>query len=260
MRILVLSDLHREFWKKHQVTFAHTESRPDVVVLAGDIDTSGVRAVQWAAEAFCGTPVIYVHGNHEGYGHNLDDEMEKIKAAGAATDNVKFLDCDEYVVGNVRFLGAALWTDFKLFGDDRRYFAMTKSEEVMTDYRRIRLASKGYGKLRAKDTAYLHEQHRGWIAEKLTEPHAGPTVVVTHMAPSMQSVPSQYARDLTSAAYASNLDEVALKANLWVHGHVHESFDYVIGQCRVVCNPFGYMTKGGEAENESFNAGFVVEI
>ena len=260
MRLLVLSDLHREFWKKHQVTFAHAESSPDVVILAGDIDTSGVRAVQWAAEAFHGTPVLYVHGNHEGYGHKLDDEIEKIRAAGADTDNVKFLDCDEYVVGNVRFLGAALWTDFKLFGDDRRYFAMTKSEEVMTDYRRIRLASKGYGKLRAKDTVHYHEKHKGWIAEKLAEAHVGPTVVVTHMAPSMRSVPGQYANDLTSAAYASNLDEVASKANLWVHGHVHESFDYRIGQCRVVCNPFGYMAKDGNAENESFNPNFVVDI
>lgn len=260
MRLLILSDLHREFWKRRQVGFDLSESQPDVVILAGDIDTSGVRAVQWAAEAFHGTPVIYVHGNHEGYGHNLDDEIEKIRAAGAATDNVKFLDCDEQVIGSVRFLGAALWTDFKLFGDDRRYFAMTKSEEVMTDYRRIRLASKGYGKLRAKDTAYFHEQHKGWIAEKLTEPHTGPTVVVTHMAPSIQSVPSQYANDLTSSAYASSLDEVVSRANLWVHGHVHESFDYRIGQCRVVCNPFGYMAKDGSPENESFNPSFVVEI
>lgn len=103
MRLLILSDLHREFWKKHQVTFVAAEIRPDVVVLAGDIDTSGVRAVQWAADAFRGTPVIYVHGNHEGYGHNLDDEIEKIRAASTATDNVKFLDCDAHVVGDVRF-------------------------------------------------------------------------------------------------------------------------------------------------------------
>lgn len=80
------------------------------------------------------------------------------------------------------------------------------------------------------------------------------------MAPSLHSVPSQYVSDLTSAAYASNLDDVVLKANLWVHGHVHESFDYKIGQCRVVCNPFGYMSKSGGPENESFDAGFIVEI
>lgn len=55
MRLLILSDLHREFWKKNQVSFNTSDSMPDVVILAGDIDTSGVRAVKWAAEAFKGT-------------------------------------------------------------------------------------------------------------------------------------------------------------------------------------------------------------
>ncbi|WP_426168527.1 metallophosphoesterase [Pseudoduganella sp. R-34] len=260
MRLLILSDLHREFWNQHQVSFDTTVASPDAVILAGDIDTSGVRAVKWAEDAFKGIPVIYVHGNHEGYGHNLDNEIDKIRAASAATENVIFLDCGMHVIGNVRFLGAALWTDFKLFGDDRRYFAMTRSEEAMSDYKRIRLASKNYGKLRAKDTALFHERQKSWIASKLAEPHDGPTVVVTHMAPSMQSVPSQFANDLTSAAYASNLDQVVEKANIWVHGHMHESFDYTIGACRVVCNPFGYMSKDGSQENEGFNQNFIVEI
>jgi len=260
MRLLILSDLHREFWNEHQVSFDLATSKPDAVVLAGDIDTSGVRSVQWAETAFEGIPVIYVHGNHEGYGHNLDSEIEKIRAASAATANVKFLNCDECIIGNVRFLGAALWTDFKLFGDDRRYFAMTRAEEVMSDYRRIRLASKSYGRLRAKDTALFHEKHKSWIASRLADPHEGKTVVVTHMAPSMRSVPSQYANDLTSSAYASNLDEIVAKADLWVHGHMHESFDYQIGACRVVCNPFGYMSKNGSHENEGFRPDCIVEI
>lgn len=259
MRLLILSDLHREFWTR-QIVFDTSTGKPDAVILAGDIDTSGVRAVQWAAEEFAGTPVIYVHGNHEGYGHNLDSELEKIRAASAASGNVTFLDCGVYIIGNVRFLGATLWTDFKLFGDDRRYFAMTRAEAVMNDYRRIRLAGKGYRRLRAPDTALFHEQHKAWLASRLAEPHAGPTVVVTHMAPSMKSVPEQYARDLTSSAYASNLDHLVAGADLWVHGHMHESFDYHIGDCRVVCNPHGYMTRTGEPENESFEPGFIAEV
>ena len=27
---------------------------------------------------------------------------------------------------------------------------------------------------------------------------------------------------------------------MWTHGHTHEDFDYMIGGCRVVCNPRGY--------------------
>lgn len=260
MRLLVLSDLHREFWNKHQVQFDVAKIAPDAVILAGDIDTSGLRAVDWAADAFTGIPVLYVHGNHEGYGHNIDTALEKIRTASESTENVKFLNCDEYRIGTVRFLGAALWTDFKLFGDDRRYVAMTQAESTMTDYRRIRLASKGYRRLHAADTALFHESQKAWIAAKLAEPYAGATVVITHMAPSMRSVPGQYSSDLTSASYASNMDDLIIKADAWIHGHMHESFDYKIGQCRVVCNPFGYMTKAGAPENVEFNPAYVIEI
>jgi hypothetical protein len=79
------------------------------------------------------------------------------------------------------------------------------------------------------------------------------------MAPSMRSVPEQYADDRISAAYASQLKELAAKADLWVHGHMHESSDYLIGKCRVVCNPCGYMTRGGGIENGDFDPNFIAE-
>ena len=28
--------------------------------------------------------------------------------------------------------------------------------------------------------------------------------------------------------------------DLWVHGHTHDSFDYVLGWTQVVVNPYGY--------------------
>jgi hypothetical protein len=48
--------------------------------------------------------------------------------------------------------------------------------------------------------------------------------------------------DLTSAAYASNLDELvdASHAKLWIHGHIHRPTSYRIGETRVVSNPRGY--------------------
>lgn len=260
MRLLVLSDLHREFWTKHQVSFDLAASVPDLVVLAGDIDTSGERAVEWAARTFQDLPIVYVHGNHEGYGRNLDSELEKIKARCTAAGNVRFLDCEEYHQSGVRFLGAALWTDFNLFGHDKQTAAMTHSEAVLSDYRRIRLASKGYRKLRAADTALLCESHRTWLENMLSVPHPGPTVVVTHMAPSFRSVSPKYSVDLASSAYASNFDYLAAKADIWVHGHMHESLDYKIGQCRVICNPFGYMSKDGRAENAQFSSELIVDV
>lgn len=59
MRIHVLSDLHNEF-DRH----CPEAIQADVVVLAGDVDL-GLRGLEWAAEVFAPTPIVYVAGNHE---------------------------------------------------------------------------------------------------------------------------------------------------------------------------------------------------
>lgn len=259
MRLLVLSDLHRELWREHAPRINPSMSRPDIVVLAGDIDV-GARAVDWAMQTFPGLPVLYVHGNHEAYGKNLEEVQEQIAQACQESKHVHFLNHCEFRLGNVRFLGATLWTDFQLFGDDARQAAMHESEIVMADYERIRLAKQRYRKLRSTDTAQLHAAHCLWLKEKLAESHNGKTVVITHMAPSFKSVATYYASDLVSAAYASRLDDLAEMADVWIHGHMHDSFDYRIGKCRVVCNPCGYMKRGGQGENPAFDPNFIIEL
>jgi Icc-related predicted phosphoesterase len=259
MRLLVLSDLHHEIWRERAPVIDPALSNPDAVILAGDIDV-GNKAVHWAAKNFAGIPVFYVHGNHEAYGNNLDDVQEDIRAACLATGHVNFLDASEFIIGRVRFLGGALWTDFRLFGDDTCLAAMHAAEGVMNDYRRIGLAGQGYRKLRAADTAAIHARQKAWLTTKLNEPFEGSTVVVTHMAPSMQSVTGQFRMEPSSAAYASRMDELVSKADLWVHGHMHTSLDYRIGQCRVVCNPCGYTTRDGAPQNPQFDPKFVIDI
>jgi predicted phosphodiesterase len=80
------------------------------------------------------------------------------------------------------------------------------------------------------------------------------------MAPSMQSVADEYKQQPSSAAYASRLDSLVEQADLWVHGHMHEPFDYRIGKCRVVCNPCGYRTRSGATENAAFDPDFIIEL
>jgi Icc-related predicted phosphoesterase len=93
----------------------------------------------------------------------------------------------------------------------------------------------------------------------LAEPFDGKTVVVTHHAPSSQSVHPRYARDLLTPAFASNLENLVEgdRVALWIHGHMHESFDYEIYGTRVVCNPRGYAPK---ALNEDFDQIYTIEI
>ena len=251
MRLLVYSDLHLEFTG----ALDHFRIPPalefDAVVLAGDIH-SHTRGIEWAAQTFAGKPIIYVAGNHEFYGahlHGLLVEMRKL----ARQCGVHFLEHDELVIGGVRFFGCTLWTDFALFGSGAAAAAMRAAANCMPDFRVIRTgASHGLpvranqfetwhsGTLQPLDTVKLFNQARSWLANKLAQPFPGSTVVVTHHLPSSASVAPRFQTDPVSAAFASRLDDLVMQSDLWIHGHTHDSFDYRLGKCRVVCNPRGY--------------------
>ena len=197
--------------------------------------------------------MIYVPGNHEFYHHDiaLIDELKS-----EAPDNIHVMDDDQVIINGVRFLGSILWTDFALFGEADKFFAMQTARQRMTDFSIIQ--NHGH-RFTPEDAIRLHTASRDWLAAMLAEPFGGKTVVVTHHAPSSQSVHPRYARDLLTPAFASNLENLmdGDRAALWVHGHRHEFFDYEIYGTRVVCNPRGYAR---EALNPDFRSDWVIEI
>ena len=77
-------------------------------------------------------------------------------------------------------------------------------------------------------------------------------VVVGHHAPSRASTHPRYKEDtLMNGAYSTDLSEFILdrpQIKLWVHGHTHDPFDYMIGSTRVVCNPRGYFGHERQAD------------
>ena len=184
----------------------------------------------------------------------------QIEAACRVHPSVRFLNCTDVVIDGVHFLGAALWTDFRLFGDDDRSSAMRTAEALMTGYKRIRIAAGGYRKLRTGDAARFHAEHKSRLRQKLDEPYAGTTVVITHTAPSVKSIAPDDAEDQISEAYATRMEDMVQKADVWVHGHVHQSLDYKIGRCRVVCNPCGYRQRDGSVENANFDPNLIIEV
>ena len=262
MRLLILSDLHREVWRENAPAI-DLSGHPDAVILAGDIDT-GANAIAWAARTFGALPVLYVHGNHEGYGHQLEQMQMDVRAACASANaqgaNIRLLDGEAVALNGVRFLGATLWTDFLLFGAARQEEALNAAQAYMPDYRRITTGGDAPRLLCAQDTAALHARHKAWLSKQLAQPFDGRTVVITHMAPSMRSVEERYASDIGSPAFASHLGELVVQADLWAHGHMHASHDYRIGRCRVICNPCGYPRPDGTPENERYDPGFIVDI
>lgn len=233
--------------------------RYDVVVLAGDIHRH-THAIHWAAAKFS-KPVICIAGNHEFYGAHLHGLTAELRKCAAQYDHVHLLDNDAIVIDGVRILGAVLWTDFMLFGKDRGTIGqcLTEAKHGMYDFRQIRFLAGRW--LSPVDTIRLHRISTAFLAETLATPFDGPTVVVTHHLPSMQSVADRFKKDFLSAAFASNLDHIVAKADAWIHGHTHDSFDYRIDKCRVVCNPRGYPDRlKNRYENPAFDSAKIVEI
>ena len=249
MRIRVLSDLHLEFGA---MELAAVDA--DLVVLAGDIHTKA-HGVRWANTAF-EVPVLYVLGNHEFYGQRIDRAIRECKAAAAP--HVHVLEREEIHVAGVRFLACTLWTDFRLFGDLQQAHAAYLCSQVMNDFRRVHIRiADGYRKFSPVHAARIHRECRQWLRARLAEGDPARTVVVTHHAPHRGSLVPEFAHDLLSAAYVSDLSQFMGTVPLWIHGHTHASFDYRVGNTRVLCNPRGYTP---DDLNPEFDPTLFVEV
>jgi Icc-related predicted phosphoesterase len=247
MKIQLLSDLHIEF---DEFDFPSLDS--DVVVLAGDIHVK-TQGLQWALKNIKTIPVIYVLGNHEYYGKTFPKLAGQLKEQ-AKGSNIHILEKDTITIDGVDFFGCTLWTDFNLYGNPRT--TGYECQQRMTDYKKIkRLPS--YSKIRSVDVAQFHNDSLHWLSEALERSNSSQKIVVSHHGPSAKSLDSSFEGDPTNAAYVSDLEPFILqsKPNYWLHGHIHCSSDYYIGDCRVLCNPRGYL---GE-ENDDFDERFVFE-
>ena len=252
MKIHILSDLHLGF-----SGFEQPRTDADVVVLAGDIARPRA-AAEWALGF--DRPVLYVPGNHEFYGGTLQGTIDELSRLLAGS-HVELLDDTEVVMGGVRFLGSILWTDFRVCGEgEAQAAAMAEAQRLMRDFSRIGNDATG-GPFTPQDAAARFAQHAAWLQSRLAAPHAGPTVVVTHFAPARGSIHPRFEGSPLNACFVSDLEASILRwqPQLWLHGHVHDSFDYVLGRTRVIANPRGY-APGGKVENAQFDPSLVIEV
>lgn len=237
MRAWIFSDLHIDVNARSPWEMPKPRPEHDIVIIAGDICQGLVRGVRWISEhGLNEKPVIYIPGNHEYYGFDLDKERDAGRAAAAELANIYVLDRDAVVIDGIAFLGATLWTDYQLFGERTADVAMMRAERMMNDHRVIRRQDRHW---EALDAVAEYELSCKWI-EMLLDAHGRNCVVVTHTAPSLKSIATHYQTDLLSAAFASNLDYLVERAPLWVHGHTHVGRYYRLGGCHVINNPRGY--------------------
>ena len=233
--------------------------------------------------------VVYTAGNHEHYHGDFNDTYGNLRSHLGYLENLHILDKQSVKIEDVTFVGGTLWTDMNnesrttlltiegLMNDfqcvkhsgkpqresktpiykrnlDGSVFLDENNQYVVEDY----LTSYFPAKFKPADAVIDHKEMLSFI-ESETKNLYEKYVVVGHHAPSKLSTHPIYAHEvLMNGGYSSNLDDFITERpqiKVWVHGHTHHDFDYVVGETRIVCNPRGYI--GYEACADSWQLKYI---
>jgi hypothetical protein len=289
VKIQLLSDLHLE--SNPHFTATPTPGA-DVLVLAGDIGSYQAGSKLTALNipdfglgrfsplpvaqggAAWPVPVLFLPGNHEYDGLDFDDAHRRLRETCARLGMI-WLERETVVLGGVRFIGCTLWTDFDALAEINPQgnppLKPKAADSLLT--RQLQAREKAF---RAANF-YLNKNHsfqqgqpmlaeavreeglksQQWLQQALATAFAGPTVVVTHFAPSLLSADPRYGLNAGTAGFCNGLDALLGSARLWLHGHLHCPADYVKNGCRVVANPLGYARKG---EQDAFLPDLLITV
>ncbi len=269
MEVKFVSDIHLEF----DVPMDPGEG--DILILAGDIlcarhldgedptlSPYGGEYLRFLDKASKGyNRVLMVMGNHEHYGYNVDKSYDTISRN--LPSNIRLLENECEIIDNWMFVGATMWTDCNK-GDP---ITLTHLNDGMNDFRTVRKAD-GASRFLSVDSYVIHRRSREYFDRMINE--AGETgkqvFAITHHAPHENSVMEYYKDDhVMNGGFRSDLSDIMMdrpQLRYWVHGHMHNTSDYMIGDCRVMANPRGYpRTRDGRIfENEGFNPKWKINL
>jgi Icc-related predicted phosphoesterase len=263
MKIQIFSDLHVDVLPIKKITIADDV---DLVIVAGDTCEGALKAFEHLRRIVpMHITIVMVLGNHEYYRRFIPDELAAARAH-APGFNIHLLENDTRVLegrsrevggGAMRVIGATLWTDYRAFGEANLGLVMNACADGMNDHRRIGWQKRPWQRFRPREAAAMHHQSKSHIESVLATAFDGPTLVVTHHAVHWSSIDPKFRRDHLTGGFLS--DQSALIATyrptMWVHGHVHNSSDYRVGDTRIICNPHGY-----GPENPRFDGELTLDI
>lgn len=267
MKIRQASDIHTEFMAREQHKIGKIvehdilpplETDPETtLILAGDIGS--MHKPKCLEEFFKHVAprfkhVLYIPGNHEGYGGDMLTMKGEIRKITDEFPNVHFSDKLLMVLDGITFAGCTLWTDYD-YDDEclKQHPCIEYARMCMNDYR---LIDMGERKFQPEDARAMHWDHvkflEGIAPEKVD-------VVFTHHAPSFKSVNKKFKGDLLNGAYASHLEDLItdMDPTYWFHGHMHNGIVYNVNHTQVICNPAGYR---GEMGKDGYEPLRVIEI
>lgn len=281
MKIQLLSDLHLESNPHFTAT---PTSGADVLVLAGDIGSyqPGSKLTALSIPDFglgrfsplpvadggaaWPAPVFFLPGNHEYDGLDFDEAHLRLRETCERLGMI-WLERETVVLAGVRFIGCTLWTDFDALAEvnpqaadsplTQQLQAREKAFRAANFYLKKNHAFRQGQPMLADAVRELGVKSQQWLRHALAQTFDGPTVVVTHFAPSLLSADPRYGLNAGTAGFCNGLDELLDSARLWLHGHLHCPANYVKNGCRVVANPLGYARKG---EQDGFRADLLITV
>ena len=277
MRIQLFSDLHLE---RDPHFRPHIAAGTDVVVLAGDIGSyqagSRLGSEDFGLERFsplrwdsaC-TTVLFVPGNPEFDALEFDATYARLRATCERL-GITWLEREIVTIGQVRFVGTTLWSDFEALvgkqdGEAKQMQQRQKAYRAANYYLKKNTTLKSGEPVLAEGLRAMAVECQVWLRAALAIPFDGATVAVTHFAPSVRSADPRYGLTPSTAGFCNGLDALFPLVDVWMHGHLHCANDYLVEgrdndqawSCRVVANPLGYLNKG---EQVSFREQLVIEV
>jgi len=161
--------------------------------------------------------VLFVPGNHEYYGSEYQTQLKYLRSL-CEKYSITLLSRNMIEIGKVVFLGATLWTDIPA----------SYSRLATKDLKELRTIKYGGIPLTLSKYLSLHRQDRDWISHTINNVKNNHTtvVVLTHHSPSFKLCrycPDGNVDDNINVYFASNLDSLVQKVDLWCCGHIHQS-------------------------------------
>jgi len=237
MKICLISDIHLD-----RCEYFEDIPQADCLLVAGDIANGGLHSLYKQEMFFAkcrthfGENWYTIQGNHEFY--NEDWDMPSF---------------DPYTVklnDDIVLIAATLWSG----KDSQLAYGMLNDSVYIENFTWQKMYDR-------------HKEHLHYIEDKLKKYADKKTIVMSHHAPHKNSIHEKYWRNAVTKEMnlgfytpLNHIFESDYAPNIWVHGHVHNSFDYVVNNTRVLCNPRGYCTSFGRMENTEFNPMLTFEL
>lgn len=251
MKIAVLSDIHSEFYQHDSNWLPPLPSNADVLVLAGDIAIGQELEVilNRISAALPQTALVVVAGNHEFYRQPRQKTLQRYRGMFANNPQIHFLENNFVDINGVRFIGATLWTGFKLHDEtDDRNYVKSMIQAAVSDFRLIReegIIDKTFSPANAEK---LFHESCGYIESLLKKSNASKTIIVTHFPPMPDLHHPGFPIDWLSCYFTADCSELVKRyaPAYWIYGHNHWSHAAKLGETHFVSNQYGYPNEASE--------------